>query len=103
MLAANHWAENRIHNGGVRERTEGAEGVCNPIGRTTIPTNQTAQSSQGLNHHSKSAHGPMAPATYVAEDGWPCRASMEGEAFGPVNARCPSVGKCHGREAEGSG
>jgi hypothetical protein len=25
----------------VRERTEGAEGVCNPIGRTTISTNQT--------------------------------------------------------------
>jgi hypothetical protein len=23
-------------NGGVRERTEGAEGVCSPIGRTTI-------------------------------------------------------------------
>ena len=28
-------------NTGVRECTEGAEGVCNPIGRTTISTNQT--------------------------------------------------------------
>jgi hypothetical protein len=28
-------------NGGVRERTEGAERVCNPIGRTTMSTNQT--------------------------------------------------------------
>jgi hypothetical protein len=27
-------------NGGVRERTEGAEGVCNPIGRTTVSINQ---------------------------------------------------------------
>jgi hypothetical protein len=26
-------------NGGIRERTEGAEGVCNPIERTTISTN----------------------------------------------------------------
>ena len=36
-------------NGGVRERTEGAEGVCNPIEKTTISTNQTLQSSQVLN------------------------------------------------------
>jgi hypothetical protein len=30
-----------VPNGGVRERAEGAERVCNPIGRTTISTNQT--------------------------------------------------------------
>jgi hypothetical protein len=36
MLAANHRTEHRNPNGGVRERTERAEGVCNPIGRTTI-------------------------------------------------------------------
>jgi len=41
MLAANHWIENRVPNGGVRGRTEGAEGVCNPIERT-ISTNQTS-------------------------------------------------------------
>jgi hypothetical protein len=28
-------------NRGFRERTEGAEGICNPIGRATISTNQT--------------------------------------------------------------
>jgi hypothetical protein len=26
-------------NGGIRGRTEGAEGVCNPIGRIIISTN----------------------------------------------------------------
>jgi hypothetical protein len=41
-------------NIGVRERTEGAEGVCSPIGGTTISTNQNPQSSQGLNHQPKS-------------------------------------------------
>jgi len=41
MLTANHWTENWVPNGGVRERTEGAEGDCNPIGRTTISINQT--------------------------------------------------------------
>jgi hypothetical protein len=42
MLATNHWTDHRVLNGGVRERTEGAEGVCNPIGRTTISTSQKA-------------------------------------------------------------
>jgi hypothetical protein len=38
-------------------RTEGAEGVCNPIRGTTISTNQTPLSSQGLNHQPKSTWG----------------------------------------------
>jgi hypothetical protein len=36
MLTVNHWAECTVSNGIVRERIEGAEGICNPIGRTTI-------------------------------------------------------------------
>jgi hypothetical protein len=43
MLAANHWTKHRVPNEGVRIRPEGAEGVCNPKGRTTISTNQTPQ------------------------------------------------------------
>jgi hypothetical protein len=38
MLAANHH-KHRNPNGGLR-RTEGAERVCNSIGRITISTNQ---------------------------------------------------------------
>jgi hypothetical protein len=41
MLAANHQTEHRGSNRGVTREIEGAEGVCNPIGRTTISTNQT--------------------------------------------------------------
>ena len=40
MLTAIHWTEHRVPNEGARERTKGAEGVCNPIGGTTIWTNQ---------------------------------------------------------------
>jgi hypothetical protein len=40
MLEANHQSEHGDPNGGVRGRTERAERVCNPIGRTTISTNQ---------------------------------------------------------------
>jgi hypothetical protein len=39
MLPVIHWTEHGDPNGGVRERTDEAEGVCNPIGRTTISTN----------------------------------------------------------------
>jgi hypothetical protein len=67
MLAANHWTEHGVPNGGVRGRTEGAEGVCNPIGRTTILTNQTppSQSSQELNHQPKSTHGESGLFLYI--------------------------------------
>jgi hypothetical protein len=46
MISANDWTKLRDPNGGVRERTEGAEGVCIRIGRTTVSTNQ---SFQGIN------------------------------------------------------
>jgi hypothetical protein len=49
LLAGNIWTEHGDPNGGVRRRTEGAEGVCNIIGRTTVSTNETPQSSQELN------------------------------------------------------
>jgi hypothetical protein len=57
MLAAHHQTEDSNPSGGVRGRTEEAEGVSNPIGRTTILTNQTPQSSQGLNHQAQSTQG----------------------------------------------
>ena len=46
MLAVNHQNELWDPNVEVRGRTEGAEEVCNIIGKTTISTNQTPQSSQ---------------------------------------------------------
>jgi hypothetical protein len=36
MLAAKHWIDHGIPNEGVTEGINRAEGVCNPIGRTTI-------------------------------------------------------------------
>ena len=38
MLTANHWPDHGVPNRGVRERTEGSEDFCNPIGRITIST-----------------------------------------------------------------
>jgi hypothetical protein len=66
MLAANHWTECSILNRRVKEGTEGVGGVCNPIGRTTISTNQIPQNSQGLSHHQRA---DRFQAAYVAEYG----------------------------------
>ena len=57
-------------NGGVKERTEGAEGVCNPIERTTASTNQTHQSSQGLTTNQRvHMEELMTPDIHIEEDG----------------------------------
>jgi hypothetical protein len=67
------------------EKTEGAEGVCNPIGRTTIST-KTPQSSQGLNYQPNNTHGGIHGSRYICSRRWPYVASMGGEALGPVKA-----------------
>ena len=76
------------------ESGKGAEGVCNPIARTILSTNQTLKSSQGLNHLPKSTHGGTNGFSCICSKGWPCWASMGGEALGPVKSVCPSVGEC---------
>jgi hypothetical protein len=35
-ITIKHWTENKVPNGGARERTEGAEGAFRSIGGTTI-------------------------------------------------------------------
>jgi hypothetical protein len=45
MLTVSYWTKHRAINGRARKSTKGAEGVCNPIGGTTIWTNQYTQSS----------------------------------------------------------
>jgi hypothetical protein len=70
MLSANPQTEQGDPNRGVEGRTEGAEGVYNPIGRT-ISTNQKPKNSQGLNHQSKNTHGGTHGhiSAFVAEGG----------------------------------
>jgi hypothetical protein len=82
MLIANHWTEHRIHYGGIRERTEGAGEVSNPIARS-ISTNQ---SCQGLNHQPRSTHGVTHSSSHICSRGCPCRASMREEVQWRLNA-----------------
>jgi hypothetical protein len=58
--------------------------VCNPIGRTTISTNQNPQTSQRLNHQPKSTHEGTLVSSCICGRERPCLASMGGEALGPM-------------------
>jgi hypothetical protein len=86
ILTAIHWIELGDPSGGVRGRTEGAEEGWNPIGRTTISTNQTPHISQGLSHQSKSIHELVHGPSYICSRGLPCLASVGGDELGPVQA-----------------
>jgi hypothetical protein len=56
MLTVSYWMDHRALNEGARESTQGAEGVFNPIGGTTLWTNQYPLELMSL-------------TAYVAEDG----------------------------------
>jgi hypothetical protein len=73
MLSANHWTEHKVPNGGTRKRAKGAEGVCNPIRKTAISTNQTPSPRPKLpvaKIPTINMEEPMAPTTCVSEDGF---------------------------------
>jgi hypothetical protein len=36
MLTVSYWMDHRAPNGGARENNQGAEGICNPMGGTTL-------------------------------------------------------------------
>ena len=61
MVKNTAYFECRVPNGRVGEGTEGAEGMCSPMGGATVSTGPTNQRVH--------MEGPRASATYVAEDG----------------------------------
>jgi len=88
---ANHQTEHRDNNGEVRARTVGAEEVCNPIGRTTISTNQTPTKLPGTKPPTKEYTGNTHGFSWICSRGLSYLASLGGEALGSVEA--PRVGE----------
>jgi hypothetical protein len=84
MLTVIYKMEHRAPSGEARESTQGAEGVCNPIGGTTIWTNQYPPELMTL-------------AAYVAEDGLVGHC-WEERPLGLANFICPSTGERQGQE-----
>jgi hypothetical protein len=77
--------EHRAPNGGARQSTQGAEGVCNPIGGTKIRTIQYPPELVSL-------------VAYVAEDGLVGH-HWEERPLGLANFICPSTREHQGQEA----
>ena len=86
MLTVIYRMEHRAPNEEARKSAQGAKGVCNPIGRSTIWTNQ---------------YPPLrAPvSSCICSRGWPSQQSMGREALGLGKTICPSTGECWGQEA----
>jgi hypothetical protein len=76
--------DHRAPNGGARESTQGAKGVCNPIGGTTILTNQYPPELVSL-------------AAYVSEDDLVSHQWKE-RSIGHANFICLSTGERQGQE-----
>jgi hypothetical protein len=76
--------DQRAPNGGARESTQGAEGICNPIGGSTIWTNQYPRELVSL-------------AAYESEDGLVGHQWKE-SPIGLANFICLSTGECQGQE-----
>ena len=70
IIAAEHETEHRDGSGGIRGRTEESEVVCNSIGQTAISTDQTPQSSQGLNYQPEFTNGGSDGSRCTLRRGW---------------------------------
>jgi hypothetical protein len=75
--------DHRAPNGGARESTQGAKGICNPIGRTTYELTSTPEL--------------LTLATYVSKDGLVGHQWKE-RPIGRANFICPSTGECQGQK-----
>jgi hypothetical protein len=84
MLTVIYWMDHMAPNGGTRESTQGTEGICNPIGGTTICTNQYPPELVTL-------------AVYVSKDGLVSHQWKE-RPIGLANFICLSTWEHQGQE-----
>jgi hypothetical protein len=81
-----YWMDHRAPNGGARESTQGAKGICNPIGGTTICNNQYPPPPE-----------LVSLAAYVSE-GVLVGHQWKERAIGRANFIYLSTGECQGQE-----
>jgi hypothetical protein len=89
MLTVSYWMDHRAPNGEAGESTQGAKGICNPIGGTTIWTNQYPLELVSL-------------AAYVSEDGLVGHQWKE-RPISRANFICLTTRECQGQEVRVDG
>jgi hypothetical protein len=100
MLAANHWTELGVPDGGDGEGTEGAKGFCSPVGGVTVSTGQTfpsphphrpPPSSLGLDHQPMTLHGGTPGYGFICGRGEPCWTSVGRVVLRGFDAQCKGM------------
>jgi hypothetical protein len=72
--------------------TVGTEGICIPIGRTTVSNNQNLQNSQGLNHQANSIHEGTHSSSWICSRRLPYLASLGGSLLFLMRLKDPGLG-----------
>jgi hypothetical protein len=100
IFTANHQIAAGDPHGKVKRRMEGAEGDCNPIGRTAIspnliphPPSELSWTKPPTKEYTLGTHG----SSCICSRGWLYLVSMGGEALGPIEVLCP-IGGCQRSE-----
>ena len=83
MLTVSYWMEHRAPNGGARESTQGAKGICNPM----VEQHYELTSTPEL----------LTLAAYVSKDGLVGHHCKE-RPIGLANFICPSTGERQGQK-----
>ena len=78
MLTVSYWMDHWAPNGGARESTQGAKGICNPIGGTTLWTNQYPRALD---------------SNCICIKRWPSQPSLEREALWTCKLYMPLTGE----------
>ena len=94
MITANHQTEFRDPSRGVRERTKGVEGVCNPIRRTkniNQPESPKLPETKLPTKEYTWRGGGIYGSRWICSRGLSYLALMGGEPLGPVEAPCSSI------------
>lgn len=87
MPTTKYHTECEVPSGEVRARIEGAEEICNPIERTTIPTKWTPSPQKLPVTKPKSIHGVTHDSSWICRRGLPYWVSLGVEALRPVEAQ----------------
>jgi hypothetical protein len=84
----------------LKPHIEELKGVCNPIGSTTISTNQIAPELPGIKPPTKEYICRTHNFCLIGSKGWYCQASRVKEYLGPEKAQYPSIEECKCRELD---
>ena len=87
MLIVIYRMKHRAPSGGARESTQGAKGICNPIGGRTISNNQLPPPPE-----------LVSLAAYIKR--WPSRPSLEREAYWTCKLHMPQYRGTSGEKSD---